>query len=128
MQSKNWERAAGRVLQCIEREVAPILQRACDEALKRFPKAKYIGVREAMGSVWIEIDGLHFHHDKDDFGRFHVVGYKGRPTGGFRMIRAHRLMPLAESIIECGDFLDQFHCAFPDVTARSNGTRPRKKA
>lgn len=110
--AKDWVKATARIQKAIDKEVVSILQKACDRTLIKFPKAKYVGVREGMGSVWIEIDGLNFHLEDD--GRFDVVGYRTRT---YRTIRAHRLTELAEAMLECADFLDTFHAGYPDVTA-----------
>ncbi len=112
----DWNKASARVYERINGAVTPILRAACFKTLARFPRAKYVAIRDAMGSAWIEIDGVHFHPDTDDRGRFMVVGYQGNRRTDSRDIRAPRLLELAEAMLECGDFLDEFHAAFPDIT------------
>jgi hypothetical protein len=83
----------------------PILDKACRDTLRLFPKAKRVAVESGMGVVWIQIDNLAFHSEDDGY---HVVGYKDRCTG-HRHIKAWRLNKLATTMRECMDFLDQYN-------------------
>ena len=127
--AKDWSKASARVQKVIDREVTPILQAACNRALPFFPNAGYVGVREGMGRIWIEVDGLHINEEfsKENPCRFSVYGpaemvvrslgieTPAYVNNGYELDLPH-LQTLAEAILECGDFLDEFHAPMPDVT------------